>query len=192
MKKWIIALSVISIIAIGGWVYAFYLNSTYQATINNLNGTNTALMTVMNGKMVEATQASISSSAEIQKKSDEINSINSSLATEKAAKETYQTQVITLNQSLEETKKSVMCDNAPEKEWDYSSNTVIVEQLKSFIGDTVGSVYKSDWAVIWDNSKATIQNLYTGEFKEVFIVYLPDERNNPRIYYLNYQCYLDY
>ena len=192
MKKWIIPLLIAILFGISGWAFSFYRSSVDHRSLDNLNATNLNLMSVMNEISVQATQQTIYSQTKIQSIEDEYNSLKATLTSETSEKNTYKLQVITLNQSFEDMRNSVLCKNAPEKEWDYASNIVIAEQLKTFVGDTVGNVNKSDWTVIWNNSKSAIHNFYTSEFKVVFLVYLPEATTNPQIYYVNDQCYLDY
>ena len=92
--------------------------------------------------------------------------------------------------SIENKLNQANCKSAVEI--DYTSNYTVSESIKSYLGDSQGSINKTEWEVVWNNSKVSYHKL-TGEYLHLFIVYFDDKDMgySNSVFNIGDQCWLD-
>jgi hypothetical protein len=76
---------------------------------------------------------------------------------------------------------------------DYTNNSTISESLKTFIGETGGSVHSAEWDVVWNNAKTAIHKV-SSDYLYVFLVYFDNEDlgYTDGVFWIDGACWLDH
>lgn len=102
-------------------------------------------------------------------------------------------QIKDAERQAERYKAMAICDldTAPFK-INFTSNSTVSNSLKDYLESTIGTIEKSEWEVVWNNSKVSIHKL-SGEYLSVFLVYFdePSLGYKQAIFDFAHQCYWD-
>jgi hypothetical protein len=135
--------------------------------------------------------------AELNSKLENSNQENSQLKTEK---ESLNSQISNIQSTLTVVENQyttiedkAICKGSSDYKFDLTNNTTVSDSLKVYVGDKDGQVIKTEWEVIWSNTKSSIHRLYTSEHMDVFVVDFQDDALKilPSIYNANDECFMD-
>jgi hypothetical protein len=214
MKKYLILVIVVAVIAIGGVVFqtiqlqtAQNLNlqslatqtsqanafSLTQAASQNDNANLQATLEARVTDIASIQAAQTKSAADYQKAQDDIVNLTKRLDVANGETIKEHNQHLNTISTLAAANKTLKCDTTTNIKFDYTSNATISENLKTFIGDISDKPTEATWDVIWSNARDAIHNI-KGKYKYTFSVTFVDSKlSQPSnsIYWIGRNCFLD-